>query len=82
VQRALIHQPRTPALPSTFRVPLHYADAVADHEPAAGLLRDRSRERGAGQGERAADCQRGLLRFYVGMDVGEISGRSRRVTVE
>jgi hypothetical protein len=30
-------------------VPLHHADAVADHEPAGGLLGDCSREHGAGQ---------------------------------
>jgi hypothetical protein len=35
-------------------VPLHHPRAAADHEPAGGLLRDRSRERGAGQFERAA----------------------------
>jgi hypothetical protein len=39
-------------------VPLHDARAVADHEAAGGLLRDRSRERSAGQFERAADRQR------------------------
>jgi hypothetical protein len=39
-------------------VSLHHADAVADHEPAGGLLRDRGLERGEGQVERAADGQR------------------------
>jgi hypothetical protein len=34
---------------------LHHPNLAADHEPAGELLRDRSRECGAGQGERAAD---------------------------
>jgi hypothetical protein len=37
---------------------LHHEDSVADHEAADGLLLDRGCERGAGQGERAADRQR------------------------
>jgi hypothetical protein len=41
-----------------LRVPLHDANAVADHEPAGGLLRDCSTEYDAGQGERVADRQR------------------------
>jgi hypothetical protein len=44
--------------PIALRVALHDADPVADHEPSAGLLRDRHRERAVGQFERAADCQR------------------------
>jgi hypothetical protein len=44
--------------PIALRVPLHHADAVADHEPAGRLLGDRSRERGEGQVERASDRQR------------------------
>jgi hypothetical protein len=39
-------------------VPLHASRAVADHEAADGLLGDRSREHGVGQGERAADHER------------------------
>jgi hypothetical protein len=35
------------ASPVALRVPLHHADAAADHQPAGGLLRDRSREHGA-----------------------------------
>jgi hypothetical protein len=51
----------------TLQIPLHHADPRADHEPAAGLLGDRSCERGAGEGERAADCQRFFaLRAVVG----------------
>jgi hypothetical protein len=44
--------------PIALRVPLHDADSVPDHEAADGLLGDRGREYGAGQGERAADRQR------------------------
>jgi hypothetical protein len=39
-------------------MPLHHADPRADHEPAAGLFGDRSREHSAGRFERAADRQR------------------------
>jgi hypothetical protein len=44
--------------PIALRVPLHHPRAAADHEPAAGLLRDRDRECDAGEGKRAADRQR------------------------
>jgi hypothetical protein len=52
---ALTSRPPGAASP---RGPLHRADAVVDHEAAAGLLRDRDLERGAGQFERAADGER------------------------
>jgi hypothetical protein len=39
-------------------VPLRHARPAADHEPGGGLLLDRNLERGAGEGERAADRQR------------------------
>jgi hypothetical protein len=35
--------------PVALRVPLHDPYAASDHEPAGGLLRDRSGERDAGQ---------------------------------
>jgi hypothetical protein len=44
--------------PVAFGMTLHNADVIADHKPAGGLLRDRGREGGAGQGERAAHRQR------------------------
>ena len=40
--------------PVALRVALHHADSLADHEAGGGLLRDRGRERGAGEGERVA----------------------------
>jgi hypothetical protein len=54
-----LHTP--PSFPDLHSV----ARAAADHEPAGGLLGDRSRERGAGQFERAADRQR-----FVGLPLG------------
>jgi hypothetical protein len=39
-------------------VPLHDTSAAADREAAGELVLDRERERGAGQGGRAADGQR------------------------
>src|SRR5215469_3955110 len=55
--RCIAHDP--PRLsPIALRVPLHRAGPAPDHESAGGLLGDRSRECGVGQGERAADRQR------------------------
>jgi hypothetical protein len=44
---SMIHNSCGRASPIAFRVPLHHARALADHEPAGGLLGDRSRECGA-----------------------------------
>jgi hypothetical protein len=44
--------------PIALRVPLHHPRSAPDHEAAGRLLNDRSRERCAGQFERAADRQR------------------------
>jgi hypothetical protein len=41
VVAAGVKNPEARASPFAFRVPLHHADAVADHEPAGGLLSDR-----------------------------------------
>jgi hypothetical protein len=47
--------PTVKTSPIAVRVPLHDKDPpAADHEPAAGLLGDRRRKSGAGQGGRAA----------------------------
>ena len=45
-------------LPIALRVPLNHSYALPDPEPPGWLLRNRDLERGAGQGERAADRER------------------------
>ncbi len=51
--------------PVAFRVPLHYTRPAPNHESAGGLFRDCNRDRGAGQGERAADRKRFALHAVV-----------------
>ena len=46
---------------------------AADHEPAGGFLGDRSRVRGAGQNERAADDQR-FFALQAIVSLGGLSG--------
>jgi hypothetical protein len=54
-------------------VRLHHQRAASVHEPAGGLLRDRRRECGAGQFERAADRQR-LFALYAVVRSWGLSG--------
>jgi hypothetical protein len=69
-------------------VALHHPRAAADHELAGGPLRDRNREHGAGQFERAADRQRlvGLpLRvpfFDVEVEAGQLDRATTSVIAE